>query len=207
MSGEERDDWLGRLLVLTDRAQSEAAGRPLLDTIEVAATAGAAAVLFREKDLPSPDRRRLAEQVADALAGTDTALVVASDVALAEHVGAAGVHLAASDPPLPDDEANGCPLGRSCHSAAEVDAARAEGAAWATLSPVFTTDSKPGYGPSLGVDALDGHALPVFALGGITPENAAACRAAGAHGVAVMGAVMSAADPAAVVAALRSAVA
>lgn len=206
MTLADRPGWLGPLLVLTDRAQSEAAGRPLVDTIEVAATAGAAVVLFREKDLPSPDRRRLAEQVADALAGTDTALVVASDVALAEQVGAAGVHLAATDPPLPGD-ADRCPSGRSCHSAADVDAARAEGAAWVTLSPIFASVSKPGYGPPLGVDALDGHALPVFALGGITPENAAACRAAGAHGVAVLGAVMSAADPAAVVATLRSAVA
>lgn len=42
----------------------------------------------------------------------------------------------------------------------------------------------------------------MLALGGITVANAAAARNAGAHGVAVMGAVMRAPDPAAVVAAL-----
>jgi thiamine-phosphate pyrophosphorylase len=52
-----------------------------------------------------------------------------------------------------------------------------------------------------------GHAIPVYALGGIAPGNAAAARAAGAYGVAVMGAVMRAPDPAGVVAALLQEVA
>ncbi|NIQ52743.1 MAG: thiamine phosphate synthase, partial [Gemmatimonadetes bacterium] len=63
-----------------------------------------------------------------------------------------------------------------------------------------------GYGPPLGPRALGGLPLPTFALGGVTPFNAADCMAAGAHGIAVMGTVMRARDPAGVAAALGQAV-
>jgi thiamine-phosphate pyrophosphorylase len=77
-------------------------------------------------------------------------------------------------------------------------------AAYATFSPVFATASKPGYGPALGIDGLAagcrtvagvGSPLAVYALGGIGPSQAGACLAAGAAGVAVMGAEMRADDP------------
>ncbi|MGC2415820.1 MAG: thiamine phosphate synthase, partial [Stellaceae bacterium] len=72
-----------------------------------------------------------------------------------------------------------------------------------TLSPIFLTDSKPGYGPAAGLDALAAAARlsfgPVIALGGIDEANAAACLAAGARGIAVMGGIMRAADPEATV--------
>jgi thiamine-phosphate pyrophosphorylase len=88
-----------------------------------------------------------------------------------------------------------------------VAVAAAEGAAYATLSPYAATPSKPGYGPPLPTTAFAGHPIPVFALGGITPANVAEARAAGAYGVAVMGAVMRADEPAAVVRSLLEALA
>lgn len=97
-------------------------------------------------------------------------------------------------------------MGRSCHDLAELQAAADEGCDYATLSPVFLTPSKPRYGPALGVDALHRPPLPVYALGGVTTGNAADCRAAGAVGVAVMGAVMRAADPARTVSELLAAI-
>jgi thiamine-phosphate pyrophosphorylase len=90
-------------------------------------------------------------------------------------------------------------LGRSCHSREEVRRAAEEGATYATLSPYAVSWSKPGYGPPLPAEAFAGHPIPVLALGGIDPGNAAEAREAGAHGVAVMGAVMRADDPAATV--------
>ena len=98
----------------------------------------------------------------------------------------------------------GLRVGRSCHTLAELAAARCEGADRVTYSPVFATDSKPGYGPALGLDGLAAGCravpdLPVLALGGVGPERARACVAAGAAGVAIMGAVMGADDPATVV--------
>ena len=83
-----------------------------------------------------------------------------------------------------------------------IAAAAAAGADYVTLSPIYLTDSKPGYGPALGIEALRaaaGHGIPVLALGGITVATAAACVAAGADGVAVMGEVMRADDPARIV--------
>jgi thiamine-phosphate pyrophosphorylase len=201
-----------RLLVVTDRRL--AGERPLVDVVRSAVAGGARAVLLREKDLPVAERRRLAIELAGVLAPAGGTLVVAGDPALAAELGA-GLHLASGQPLAPAPEV-GAPastsgartqhglVGRSCHGPAELAAARREGVAYATLSPVFPTASKPGYGPALGPDGLaDAVAavpdLPVLALGGVGPGRVAACRSAGAHGVAVMGEVMRAGDPAEVV--------
>ncbi len=89
-------------------------------------------------------------------------------------------------------------------------AAAAAGADYVTLSPVFESASKPGYGPCLGPESLRAAAarvpVPVVALGGVTAANAGSCLGAGAAAVAVMGPVMRAADPGAAVAELLAAI-
>jgi thiamine-phosphate diphosphorylase len=185
-----------RLLVLTDRTQT--AGRPLLDVVTAAIAGGARAVVLREKDLAARARAELASALAAVLRPVDGMLLVASGPATAD-----GVHLAGADPfPVPAPPV----VGRSCHSGAELRDAAVEGCAYATLSPIFRSASKPGYGPPLGPEALRDAPLPVLALGGVTPSNAGACVAAGAYGVAVMGELMRAPDPAATVSALLEAV-
>ncbi|MGY1855728.1 thiamine phosphate synthase [Modestobacter sp. SYSU DS0290] len=174
---------LPRLLVLTDRHQC--AG-PLVGTVALAVAAGARAVVLREKDLPEPERDRLADELAAVLAPVGGLLVRAGST------GRDAVHLAAADP-FP--EPRPALVGRSCHDAAEVAQAADEGCDWVFVSPVNPTPSKPGYGPALGLTGLarlSTGAPPVYALGGITPGDVAGCLAAGAHGVAVMGAVMRA---------------
>lgn len=184
-----------RLLVLTDRSQLPL-GRSLRATVAAVVAAGADHVVLREPDL-APGCR-------DALA-TDLARLGARVVAAHHPAGpCVGVHLAASQPVA---DAEGLPFGRSCHTGEELRAAAAEGAAWATLGPVAPTRSKPGYGPpSVGTTfagtTFTGAGLPTYALGGVDATNAAAVRAAGAHGVAVMGALMRARDPAALAATL-----
>lgn len=82
------------------------------------------------------------------------------------------------------------------------------GADWMVVAPVFATASKPG-APTLGLDGLATvcrHVpLPVLALGGVTPENAAMLLRAGAWGVAACSAVFAAPDPAGATARLRAA--
>ncbi|MBB6629782.1 thiamine phosphate synthase [Nocardioides sp. KIGAM211] len=183
-----------RLLLLTDRGQL-LPGRGLVETLASCAAAGATTVVLRELDLDEPARAALADELAAHVQ------VISARTLLP---GAAGLHLAAHQAaPAPA----GPPHGRSCHDEAAVARAAEEGAAYVTISPVAPTASKPGYGPALGaggvrraVEAADG--LPVLALGGVSAEVAARLRSAGAHGVAVMGAVMRAHDPAVVVAAL-----
>ncbi|GAA0795515.1 thiamine phosphate synthase [Spirilliplanes yamanashiensis] len=178
------------IVVLTDRRRAR---RPLAEVVAAAVRAGAARVVLRERDLGYAGRRALAAELR-AVAGDR--LVVAGP----DPLGGDAVHLSAADPLV---EAG--LVGRSCHDAAEV--ARLAGEDYAFLSPVFPTASKPGYGPPLGPAGAAALCSPVpwFALGGVdTPARAAHCAAAGAAGVAVLGAVMTAADPAAVVAELAA---
>lgn len=184
---------MNRLVVLTDRSQVPA-GRTLGDVLSAAARGGLRTVLLRETDLPDDERAALAAGARSA--GLD---VVAAHRPVR---GGAGVHVPAGAAA----PAFATRWGRSCHSRAELHRAAADGAWWATLSPYGPSGSKPGYGPPVPWEAFVRPPLPVLALGGIGPENAADARAAGAHGVAVMGAVMRADDPAAVVAELLRAV-
>jgi thiamine-phosphate pyrophosphorylase len=125
--------------------------------------------------------------------------------------GAGGVHLpSGADPAAARARLPRGLIGASVHGAGEAAALLATGTDYVTISPIFLTDSKPGYGPALGLDGLaKAVALangPVVALAGITPANAAACMAAGAAGIAVMGEVMRAADPETTVRALVEAI-
>ncbi len=204
---------LGRLVVLTDRAMSEAVGRPLVVTVSEAVAGGADTVVFREKDLKAGRRRELADEIADVCSSSAT-FVVASDYGLAREVGARGVHLAGLDDfdecDDSDDVEASLIVGRSCHTCEELRRSESEGLAYAFLSPTFESSSKPGYGPSIGVDGLRAacrdSGLPTYALGGIAIENAESCRRAGAAGVVCMSSIMRAGDPATAASELAKAV-
>ena len=98
-------------------------------------------------------------------------------------------------------------IGVSAHN--PVEAAAAADADYVTLSPIFPSLSKPGHGAEPNLAALrsvsEAVAVPVLALGGVTADRVEACRRAGAAGVAVIGAVAHAEDPARAVGALISA--
>lgn len=183
---------LPRLLVLTDRSQLRL-GRGLLRTLVECRDAGLTHVVLRELDEPLAARAALAAS----LAGLGLKVVAAHSWL----PGAAGLHLpAGSGGSAGGEVAGGWGVrGRSCHSREEVARAAAEGFDYVTLSPYAATGSKPGYGPPLEAGALRDHQIPVYALGGVTPANAAQAVAEGAFGVAVMGEVMRAAEPARVV--------
>jgi thiamine-phosphate diphosphorylase len=183
----------GGVVVVTDRRQ---AVTPLPEQVAAAVAGGARWVLLREKDLPRLQRAALAARLRALLAPAGGRLIVAGP----DPLGGDAVHLSTTDPGAPPDGVT--LVGRSCHHAAELHRLTTED--YVTVSPVFPSTSKPGYGPPLRLaglaDLCRRTSRPVLALGGVeTPERATACVAAGAAGVAVMGAVMRAADPAAVV--------
>lgn len=219
------------LVVITDRHAAARAGRSLREVVAAAVDAGAPAVLLRDKDLDYEDRYGLGAELQPVIAAAGAALFVSSDPDLARRLGADGIHLAAADPPCFDLPPTVRFVGRSCHDVSEVIAARDETAPdratdpasgetapspdptsrrrvpYAFASPVAVSASKPGHGPALGPGGLRwmitaAPGLPILALGGVTPDNAPVWRAAGAHGIAVMGGVMAADDPAGSVRAL-----
>lgn len=189
------------LLVISDRSQAR---RPLPEIAEAAFKGGCRWFSLREKDLPAAARRALLAELV-ALGAQHGAIVTAHhDIDAVAAVGAAGVHLpGGSDPAMAQRDLPHALIGISTHSPEEAAAQLRAGADYVTLSPIFLTDSKPGYGPALGLEALAAAAAsttgPIVALGGIGPHNAVECLAAGASGIAVMGEIMRAADPEAAV--------
>jgi thiamine-phosphate diphosphorylase len=89
-------------------------------------------------------------------------------------------------------------VGYSAHERLEAAAAQVAGADFIVAGTIFESGSHPD-APARGLDFLSGVAqavsVPVLAIGGVTAERVRECRAAGAFGVAVIGAVWSAADP------------
>jgi thiamine-phosphate pyrophosphorylase len=95
-------------------------------------------------------------------------------------------------------------IGRSVHDPAEAAAAVEEGADFLLVGSVYPTASHPGR-PAAGLELVRAAAAfgrPVVAIGGMDAERAARARDAGAYGVAAIGALWDAADPAAAAAAL-----
>jgi thiamine-phosphate pyrophosphorylase len=197
------------VLVISDRRQ---AAQPLAAVARAAFRGGCRWFSLREKDLPPAERLELLARLV--AIGRDFAATVGvhDDVAAAAAASAGAVHLpAGGDPATARTALPAALIGVSAHSAEAAAAAFAAGADYVTLSPVFASASKLGYGPALGLARLAEIARrvpgPVVALGGIDAANAAQCLDAGAQGVAVMGEVMRAADPCAVVADLLRAIA
>ena len=91
-------------------------------------------------------------------------------------------------------------IGKSVHNLSEAEAARAEGADYLVVGPVFATASHPGRAP-LGLAGLQqivaaAGELPVIAIGGITVDRVREVRGSGAHGIAAIRAFWDDAEPA-----------
>jgi thiamine-phosphate pyrophosphorylase len=182
-------------MLVTDRLETR--GRDLVDVVAMAVAGGVGLVQVRERDLPETEVEALLRRMLDRLRGTAVRLVVNGHPALAR-VFDIGLHLpSAAAPPGPLRPAL---CGRSVHDEVEARRALAEGVSYVIVGPVFPTGSKPGH-PGAGLASLArlGRILvtvPVFAIGGLTPERVSSVLEAGAHGVAVRSAILGASDPA-----------
>jgi thiamine-phosphate pyrophosphorylase len=182
-------------MLVTDRLETR--GRDLVDVVEAAVAGGVGLVQVRERDLPEVEVGALLHRMLERLRGTAARLVVNSRPALARAFDI-GLHLpSAAAPPGPSRPAL---YGRAVHDEDEARRALAEDVSYVVVGPVFPTGSKPGH-PGAGLASLArlGRILapvPVFAIGGLTPERVSPVLEAGAHGVAVRSAILSARDPA-----------
>jgi thiamine-phosphate pyrophosphorylase len=184
------------LYLVTDRRAT--GGRDLVAVVAEAVTAGAPAVQVRDKDLPHDERLALCRHLRRVTRAGGAALFVNSDVEAAREVGADGVHRPHDLVILPED-AEGLRVAGSTHSLLQAQQARDDGLDFIVFGPVYDTPSKRMFGPPQGLEALrritGSVEIPVLAIGGITPERVKEVRAAGAAGVAVVSAVLSAESP------------
>lgn len=188
------------LYVIVDREYAGDDSRWLRLLHEIAAAARDAPMLIqvRAKGLPAPAFESLAAR-ARAIVTHGPPLVLNGDAETACRLGYDGVHWPeAAIPDAPSQEAATLRWRTAAvHSMAAVRAAEAAGATALVFAPVFAPGWKPGI--AAGLDALrtavDATALPVYALGGITPERVADCRRTGAAGVAVVSGVLGSPSP------------
>lgn len=197
------------LYLITDRHRVPA-GRTLVETVGLALASGVKAVQLREKDLPAAELLPLAEELRELTCRHGARLLINDRLDVALAVEADGVHLGGHSLPVAVARRLLGPqrlIGVSTHCLADIAAAAAGGADFVTFGPVYATPSKLAYGPPQGLEALDracqNSPLPVFALGGIKSCHIRALQCSGCHGVALIGAIIAADDPAAAVRCLR----
>jgi thiamine-phosphate pyrophosphorylase len=188
------------LYVVTDRQLTS--GRPLRLVVEAALRGGVRAFQLREKDLPPRDLYPLALEMRRLTQTYGARLLINDRIDVALAVDADGVHLTTTS--LPARIARqvlgpGRLIGVSTHTLAEAQAAAEESADFLVFGPVFFTPSKAPYGEPVGLDALRvaraAVTLPILAIGGVKKANLDQVLAAGADGIAVISAVISADDP------------
>jgi thiamine-phosphate pyrophosphorylase len=167
---------------ITDR-RSVGGFHPLLEIIRDQMHIGVDFIQIREKDIEARELFEFASAVINArenhshvALATKVLVNTRSDVARA--AGCDGVHLPAA---APRECLPGLLVARSCHSLAEIQECTAD---LMTFGPIF---SSPGKGSPIGLLTLGAacrFCKPVFALGGVTWDNAVVCVEAGAVGIA-----------------------
>jgi thiamine-phosphate pyrophosphorylase len=189
------------LYLITDRTQTR--GRALVEVVDACMGAGLKAVQLREKVLSALELLELARPLRDLTRQSGAKLFINDRLDVALAIAADGVQRAHhSLPTAVIREVAGAAMliGVSVHSLEEARTAQADGADFVLFGPVYDTPSKRPYGPPQGVDALarcaEAVTIPVFAIGGITPERVRAVKTAGARGVAVISGIIAAERPA-----------
>ena len=144
----------------------------------------------------------LAENILPLCEKYSAKLLISRRIDLAKKAGAAGVHLGKGGPTLEEAKSElgaNSTVGYSAHSIDELQSLNKKNYSYALLSPIFKPFSKNVELQPLGIkrleEACNTCSLPVFALGGITKENASVCMQAGAAGVATITSVLLSPDP------------
>ena len=200
------------LYLVTDRTLS--LGRSTVEVVRAAIRGGVSCVQLREKGCSTREFMDEAWLLKTLLAGTGVPLFINDRLDVALAVAADGVHLGQNDMHLSDARrlvGERLVIGISAESVADAIRAEAEGADYIGVSPVFTTPTKMDTAPPLGLDGLRAIRravqLPLVAIGGINADNAAQVLRAGADGLAVVSAIVSAPCPRTAAAALRQQIA
>lgn len=189
--------FMSDLLIFTNRSLCRT---NFTEQIRALAQAKPKAIVLREKDLPEEEYQNLASEVLPICRENHVPCILHNFVSAARKLKADAIHL-----PLPvlrtlspEERKAFSILGASCHSVEEAKEAQALGCTYITAGHIFDTDCKKGL-PGRGLSFLEkvcrSVSLPVYAIGGITPQNASQVRRAGADGLCVMHSAMLCEDP------------
>ncbi|MCD6525702.1 MAG: thiamine phosphate synthase [Desulfuromonas sp.] len=189
------------LYLITDRHQVHP-HHDLLSAVAAALQGGVQAVQLREKDLPAADLFALGTGLRQLTHQYNAKLLINDRIDIAQAVDADGVHLAEQSLSVNEARRLLGPdklIAASTHSLERAQQVEREGADFITFSPVYYTASKAEYGAPQGLDRLqqvcEQIAIPVFALGGITPQRVTAVCQTGAAGIALISAILADKDP------------
>ena len=176
----------------------------LLDAVDAVVAAGAPLIQVRTKTGTDRDRVALAALLTRRIQAGGALALINDRVDMALVVGADGVHLGADDLPVADARHLLGPeaiVGATARTPADGRRAVASGATYLGVGPAYATATKIGLPEPMGADGVAAVAaavpVPVVAIAGVTVACVPELLAVGAHGVAVVGAVFAADDPAA----------
>lgn len=198
-----------RLYVLTDARA--ACGRDLVALVAAALEGGATAIQLREKEESALAQVTLGRELRRLTREAGALFIVNDRVDVARAVEADGVHLGQDDLPASVARAilgNDAIVGGSAGNPDELARCLAARVDYLGVGPMYPTPSKADAGPAIGPAGLAeirrATSLPIVGVGGIGADNLGPVLAAGADGVALISAVIGAADPRAAARQLRS---
>jgi thiamine-phosphate diphosphorylase len=184
-----------KIICVTDR---KAVRGDYFDRIEMLAAARPHAIMLREKDIAEAEYAGLAARCHELCRTHGVRLIVHGHPEVAKALGTP-LHLPLMMLRERASELQGVvETGASVHAAVEAREAAALGAAYLVAGHIFATGSKPDLPPrgtGFLAEVCRAGMLPVFAIGGITPERMPEVAAAGAAGVCIMSSAMICADP------------
>lgn len=188
------------LYLVTDRGL--ALGRSTLEIVQAAVNGGVTCVQLREKDCSTREFIEQALTIKHFLDTRQVPLIINDRLDVALAVAADGIHLGQTDMPLESARKIAGPsmlIGISAESVQDAVEAETGGADYLGVSPVYATPTKTDTAPPLGLEGLreirQRVKIPLVAIGGLNSANAAEAIRNGADGIAVVSAVVAAADP------------
>ena len=196
-----------RLCLVTDRALARA--RPLTEIVAAAVRGGVTMVQLREKRAATRAFIEEALALKALLQPLGVRLLINDRLDIALAIEADGVHVGQDDMPVATARRMLGPkaiIGLSITTIAQISNDDVGLADYLGVGPIFAQATKPDASPPIGLAGLakirGATNKPIMAIGGISAANAADVRRAGADGLAVVSAIMAAADPATAAAAL-----
>lgn len=194
---EVRSIVLPRIHCITDFPSHE---EETLVLLEAVIRGGVDAVQVRAKRLNDRELFAFTRRLVDRLCNTTTKVIVNDRLDIALAAGAHGVHLGFEDLPVAEARRlapDGFLIGGTCRNPEQARRARAEGADYVGVGPIYPSMTKNGLPAPIGLDTLRETAklLPTIAISGINADRVPEVMAAGAYGVAVGAAISRAEHP------------